>query len=105
MPYRDKPAFRCRSCGHLYGGEHAGERACPAACPVCGKGAIYGPGAHKSDPANWEVLADCPPERLAELGLTTDDVARHVPAGPGAVGGAAVAVALADGPRGADRAG
>jgi hypothetical protein len=28
---------------------------------------------------NWEVLSDCSPERLTELGLTADQVEAHVP--------------------------
>lgn len=30
-------------------------------------------------PDNWEILADCKPERLAELGLKSEHVEKHVP--------------------------
>jgi hypothetical protein len=35
------------------------------------------------NPDNWEVLADAKPERLKQIGLSTSDVERHVPAKKG----------------------
>jgi hypothetical protein len=37
-----KAAFRCKSCGHLHPSAHAGERALPYKCVVCGAGVIPG---------------------------------------------------------------
>lgn len=73
-------AFRCRNCGHFETAAQAGDNPVPAACSICDKGVWYhwdgSSLAHwVADPANWEVLADASPERLAELGLT--DVERH----------------------------
>lgn len=80
MPYADKPAFRCKECGHLHGPECAGPARTPAACAVCGAGAVFDRrGNRTADPGVWEVLAVCPPERLAELGLAPDAVAAHAP--------------------------
>jgi hypothetical protein len=101
----DKFAFRCKSCGRLHTSDYAAEGETPHACAVCGKGVVFRhvelaakltePGADipalaaeiaKCDPAtkrlvpeNWEVLADAPPERLAELGLTPEHVEAHEP--------------------------
>jgi len=108
MPCKDKPAFRCKSCGHLEAAEHAGDHAVPHACSVCGAGVCLSPRTKKIadelaspncsverrqalaaelaklqpgtetkefDPANWEVLADCTPERLKEIGVK--ECARH----------------------------
>jgi len=49
---------------------------------------------------NWEVLADATPERLAELGLTPDQVERHEPWPRGSTGRPAqhVHAGAADGP-------
>jgi hypothetical protein len=113
MPFKDKPAFRCRSCGHLEGADSAGEGLVPTACSVCDAGVDHDPEGRKmmqeladpkTDPArrqellrsltnrrpvspadkrlvpeNWEVLADCDPRRLKELGLAAAGVARHAP--------------------------
>jgi len=72
-------AFRCKFCGYLEGADHAGERNLPLACRVCNGGVKFHPrtGQKSPDPDNWEVLADCTPERLAELGLTAGRVCRH----------------------------
>jgi hypothetical protein len=108
MPCKDKPAFRCKSCGHLESADHAGEHAVPHACSCCGAGVCLSPktkaiaddlaspncsverrkilaaelvklqpGTEPKtfDPTNWEVLADCAPERLKELGIK--ECARH----------------------------
>lgn len=101
-------AFRCKNCGHLHAADAAGQHAHPHACAVCGAGVhftkepdkliaelsqassidpkLYArfetgvPGTYKIvDPAPWEVLADATPERLTELGLTTEEVTRHEP--------------------------
>jgi hypothetical protein len=101
----ERLAFRCKNCGRLETSDHAAELDLPAACRACGAGVVFRhaelaakltePGADvpalaaeiaKCDPAtkrlvpeNWEVLADAPPERLAELGLTPEHVAAHEP--------------------------
>lgn len=74
-----RPAFRCKNCGKIETADHAGENNVPAACRVCGHGISFDPrnGQKKLEPANWEILADAAPERLAELGLAPDGVARH----------------------------
>src|SRR3954451_443794 len=94
-------SFRCKNCGRLETSDHAAEGEFPHACRVCGAGVVFRhaelaaaltePGADipalagqiaRCDPAtkrlvpeNWEVLADAPPERLAELGLSPEQVA------------------------------
>lgn len=76
MPY----SFRCRTCGRLEEGGHAGENLTPHACRVCGAGVTFNRAGIKSAvPENWECLADATEERLAELGLTLDDVEPHTP--------------------------
>jgi hypothetical protein len=101
----ERLAFRCKNCGRLETSDHAAEGEFPHACRVCGAGVVFRhaelaamltePGADvpalaaeiaRCDPAtkrlvpeNWEVLADAPPERLAELGLTPEQVAAHEP--------------------------
>lgn len=71
-------AFRCKTCGHLEDSGHAGENAVPASCSACGAGISFTPKGVKSfDTNNWEVLADAATERLAELGLTSEQVERH----------------------------
>ena len=74
-------AFRCRNCGRLEEAEHAGENLHPHACSVCGCGVSFDSrtGIKNFDASNWEVLADASPSRLTELGLTVEDVIRHVP--------------------------
>lgn len=74
-----KYGFRCKTCGHLDCCEVAGEREHPGACRVCGAGVSFHPrtGVKEHHADNWEVLADSPPSRLAELGLTADQVAKH----------------------------
>jgi len=47
MPCKDKPAFRCNSCGHLEGADHAGEHAVPHACSCCGAGVCLSPATKK----------------------------------------------------------
>jgi len=75
-----KPSFRCQTCGHLVGSEHAGECVVPRACPVCRAGVRFHPDGQKTyQPDNWEVLAAATPERLAALGLAATDVAAHTP--------------------------
>lgn len=124
MPFTDKPAFRCKACGHLEAAEHAGEHDLPHACSVCGSGVCLSPRtkaladelaspnctaerrmaiaaqlgkiqsgteAKEFDPANWEVLADCTPDRLKELGLK--ECARHKGAKGAPQAGASVHVA------------
>jgi hypothetical protein len=77
----DKFAFRCKNCGRLHTSEAAAEALHPHACCVCGSGVSFHPqtGIKTVDPENWEVLADCAPERLAELGLIPEQVLRHAP--------------------------
>jgi hypothetical protein len=73
-------AFRCKNCGYLCHGEVAGQNSLPHACTVCGCGVRFtetGLKVHQRD--NWEVLADCTPERLAELGVTAEQIERYVP--------------------------
>jgi hypothetical protein len=98
-------AFRCRTCGRLETSDHAAELYLPAACRVCGAGVVFrhaelaamltqegadipalaadiarcDPATKRLIPENWEVLADAPPERLAELGLTPEQVEAHEP--------------------------
>lgn len=100
-------AFRCKNCGHFARAESAGENLRPHACQVCDSGVRHNPttqdiaakmqqpGAdlaalagqlkglrqdHKElDPDNWEVLDECTPERLKELGLERKDVCSHKP--------------------------
>lgn len=43
MPYEKKPAFRCKTCGHLESAEHAGENDVPHACSQCGAGVLHNP--------------------------------------------------------------
>jgi hypothetical protein len=64
LPYQ--PAFRCQKCGHLCGPEQAGIFQTPTRCSVC-------------DSPSFEVLAQADPERLAELGLSPEQVAHHEP--------------------------
>jgi hypothetical protein len=101
----DRFAFRCRACGRLHTSDHAAEGETPHACSVCGAGVVFrhaelaakltepgadvpalaaeiarcDPATKRLDPGNWEVLADAPPERLAELGLASEQVAAHEP--------------------------
>jgi hypothetical protein len=98
-------AFRCKSCGRLETSDHAAEGEVPHACRVCGAGVVFrhaelaamltqegadipalaadiarcDPATKRLVPDNWEVLADAPPERLAELGLAPEQVASHEP--------------------------
>lgn len=73
-------AFRCKSCGHLHSADHAGEATAPHACTVCGAGVQFSAKGVKSlNPENWEVLAECTPERLAELGLEPHHCCKHTP--------------------------
>jgi hypothetical protein len=98
-------AFRCKNCGRLHTSDHAAELDHPAACAVCGKGVVFrhaelaaqltepgadipalaaeiakcDPATKRLDPDNWEALADAPPERLQELGLTPEQVEAHEP--------------------------
>jgi hypothetical protein len=98
-------SFRCRNCGRLETSDHAAELELPAACRVCGAGVVFrhaelaamltregadvpalaaeiarcDPATKRLVPENWEVLADAPPERLAELGLAPESVAAHEP--------------------------
>lgn len=75
-----KAAFRCHNCGHLVGPESAGELHLPLACPVCHYGIRFSPsGERTEEPDNWEVLCRQTPERLAEIGLTPEDVVEHTP--------------------------
>lgn len=86
MPCQDKPAFRCKNCGHLVGPEAAGDNARPHACPCCGEGVKFTEkGIKYADPDNWEVLAETTPDRLTELGLTPESVDAP-PAGPAYAG-------------------
>jgi hypothetical protein len=79
VPAGEKPAFRCLTCGHLEHAGHAGDFEKPHACSVCGEGVYFNArGIKFARPDNWEVLADCPPERLAEVGLSHEVVGRHV---------------------------
>lgn len=98
-------AFRCKNCGRLETSDHAAEGEYPHACRVCGAGVVFrhaelaamltregadipalaaeiarcDPATKRLVPENWEVLADAPPERLAELGLSPDRVEAHEP--------------------------
>ena len=74
-----KHAFRCDSCGRLHTSDDAAESDHPHACKVCGAGTEFdrrGLKLFRAD--NWEVLADATPERLSEIGLSADDVEKHV---------------------------
>lgn len=70
---------RCKNCGRLETGDHAGINAIPHACRVCGSGVIWNGGRRSFDSGNWEVLAEATAERLAELGLAPEDVSPHKP--------------------------
>ena len=73
-------AFRCKSCGRLHTAECAGVNLLPIACEVCGYGVMYDlRGNRTNKPDNWELLADATPERLAELGISADQVAKSEP--------------------------
>lgn len=74
-----KYAFRCKSCGYLEGCDHASEHAHPAACRVCGDGVRFCPrrGTKSLAPENWEKLWEASDERLAQIGLSRDDVEKH----------------------------
>lgn len=101
-------SFRCKTCGRLATSDDAASAPHPHACCVCGSGVVFKhhdlldeliKQAHGSqrfselvqelrqcDPAtkrlvadNWEVLADCTPERLKELDLTPERVKHHTP--------------------------
>lgn len=73
-------AFRCKSCGHLEPAVHAGENLVPHACSVCSEGVSFNrKGVKEFNADNWEVLADCTPERLTELGLEPAHVCKHAP--------------------------
>jgi predicted RNA-binding Zn-ribbon protein involved in translation (DUF1610 family) len=75
-----KYCFRCKACGHLIAGAHAGEQTVPFACPVCGGGVKWGAKGQKTfEPENWEVLADAKPERLKELNLKSEEVEKWTP--------------------------
>lgn len=73
-------AFRCKACGQFETSGQACEEFTPHACPACGAGVSYNSKTGKKiiHPENWEVLADCSAERLAELGLD-GQVERHEP--------------------------
>lgn len=91
-----KHAFRCKNCGRLHAGEHAGTEPIPTACTACGRGVRFGPTGNKSPELdNWEVLADATPDRLAELGLTAEEVERYAP--PAAADDLAADIARAEG--------
>lgn len=74
-------AFRCKTCGHLEGSDHAAEAPHPHSCRVCGEGVEF----HRKTGVktlltdNWEVLEQSTPERLTELGLTKEHVCCHTP--------------------------
>lgn len=71
-------AFRCKNCGHLHTSEQAGEEKHPAACSACGHGVSFTrAGVKELHPDNWEHLCEASEERLAELGLTAEDVCKH----------------------------
>lgn len=75
MPF----SFRCNNCGRLHESHHAGIRALPTSCDICGAGVTFdekGNKTHKRD--NWEILSEAKPERLAELGLKPEDVTPHI---------------------------
>lgn len=74
-------AFRCKSCGHFEPSAHAGECLHPHSCVACGAGVSFNPktGTKIFDPENWEILADCLPERITQLGLDDIQVVRHEP--------------------------
>ena len=73
-------AFRCKNCGRLHAAECAGVNLLPTACEVCGAGVVFAPnGTRTNKPDNWELLADATPERLAELGISADQVAKSEP--------------------------
>lgn len=75
-----KYAFRCKTCGRKEVSDNAAEAQHPHCCCVCGAGVGWTPkGVKLYHPENWEVLADCTPERLAELELTPEQVERHEP--------------------------
>lgn len=112
MPHR-KVAFRCKHCGFLEHSANAGESSHAHACRVCGKGVQFAAGIEEIKkllpevmaklkpeeiaartitlpygikflvPENWEVLADCSPDRLAELGLEADHCEKHTPCAKG----------------------
>ena len=73
-------AFRCKTCGHFETSAQACEEFTPHACSVCSSGVSFNPKTGKKiiNAENWEVLADCSPERLAELGLD-GQVETHLP--------------------------
>lgn len=77
----DKKAFRCKNCGFLETSAQAGENATPHACPGCGCGVKFDPqtGEKSPVPKNWEILANCGADRLAELGLEPAQVHKHRP--------------------------
>lgn len=60
-------AFRCKNCGHFETAANAGTHRVPSKCRIC------------HSPADWEVLADCTPERLKELDVTAE---KHTPVTP-----------------------
>jgi hypothetical protein len=75
-----KYAFRCKNCGRLETSDQAAECSHPHACRVCGDGIRYDSRTGKKTPMlgdNWEVLADASPGRLAEIGLSPDQVEKH----------------------------
>lgn len=75
-----KYAFRCAKCGRLEPAANAGENRFPHACSVCGAGVSFTPnGVKMLDAGAWEVLAEASEARLAELGITREDVESHVP--------------------------
>lgn len=102
-------AFRCNACGRLHTSGDAAEAAHPHACRVCGGGVSFDPrsGARTVDDGNWEVLADASDERLADLGVSRDDVGAHEPWKVGETAEARaprrVEAGASDGPKSADR--
>ena len=105
MPYQDKPAFRCKNCGHLESAEHAGENETPAACSVCGAGITFSVrGIKNLMPENWEVLHLAETERLKQLGLHHETVTRHVPLPKGLIGGTSLERFATEGVGASDKA-
>ena len=73
-------SFRCKACGHLHHSDAAGVCQRLHACAVCGAGVLFDPrGVKTLQPDNWEILSECSPDRLTELGLAPEEVAAHTP--------------------------
>ena len=79
MAYKDKPAFRCKNCGHLEDIDHAGEHNVPHACSVCSEGIRFtAKGIKIHVPENWEILSELKEEELEKLGLSLDKIHKHI---------------------------